>query len=80
MGSHRPELSNKHWKKLRRLILERDNFQCWMCGGKATQVDHLRPPRAGGTDDPENLGAACLPCNDRKHSKWTDTPVLTVNW
>lgn len=79
MGSHRPELGNKRWKTLRALILERDNYVCWMCGGKATQVDHLVPVPLG-TDAPENLAAACLPCNLRKKDKYTDVPLLTVDW
>lgn len=80
MGNHRPELGNKRWKTLRALILERDNYVCWMCGKRANQVDHLVPPSAGGTDDPSNLAAACLPCNDSKKDKYLDKPVLTVNW
>lgn len=79
MSSHRPELQNKRWRTLRLLILERDNHICWMCGGKATQVDHLVPVPLG-TDDPSNLAAACLPCNDRKKNKYVDLPVLTVPW
>lgn len=79
MGSHRPELGNKRWKTLRALILERDNYVCWMCGNRANQVDHLIPPPVG-TDAPENLAAACGPCNNRKHHRYNDTPVLTIQW
>ena len=80
MGTHRPELKNKRWKTLRKQILERDNYVCWMCGGKADQVDHLVPPSAGGSEGAENLAAACGPCNNRKHDKYVDLPVLTVAW
>jgi 5-methylcytosine-specific restriction endonuclease McrA len=76
---HRPELSTKRWRTLRKLVLERDNYICWMCGGRANQVDHLVPPPIG-TDQAENLAAACGPCNNRKHHRYTDLPVLTVNW
>lgn len=43
-------------------------------------VDHLLPASLGGTDVPENLAAACAPCNNRKHNRYNDTPILTVNW
>lgn len=80
MSSHRPELSNKRWRALRKLILERDNFICWMCGGKANQVDHLVPPSAGGSEEASNLAAACAKCNNSKHDRYVDLPVLTVRW
>jgi 5-methylcytosine-specific restriction endonuclease McrA len=79
MASNRPELGSKHWRTLRKLILERDNYQCWMCGNRANQVDHLIPPPVG-TDAPENLAAACGPCNNRKNNRFNDTPVLTIDW
>lgn len=78
--SHRQELKNGHWQRLRKVILERDAYSCWMCGKLATTVDHLRPVSAGGTDDETNLAAACLHCNSVKHDRWSDTPVMTINW
>ena len=77
--NHRPELSTQRWRSLRKLILERDNYVCWMCGNRANQVDHLVPPPVG-TDAPENLAAACGPCNNRKHDRYVDLPVLTIQW
>jgi hypothetical protein len=54
-------------KKLRFKILERDGFTCRYCGRKgveaALQVDHVVPVSAGGTDDEDNLVAACTDCN-----------------
>jgi 5-methylcytosine-specific restriction endonuclease McrA len=78
--SHRPELCTQKYRTLRKLILSRDSYICWMCGGRATVVDHLVPASRGGTDEPENLAAACAHCNNRKQNTYTDTPVLTVNW
>jgi 5-methylcytosine-specific restriction endonuclease McrA len=83
--SHRPELTTQHWRTLKKLVLERDNYICWKCGKqmvpgvRETQVDHLIPPPIG-TDEPSNLAAACGPCNNSKRNKYTDLPVLTVNW
>ena len=56
------------WPKIRRLILERDNFECQIkgphCIGRANQVDHIRPVRNGGMWwEPANLRAACNVCN-----------------
>ena len=51
-------------------VLERDGFACRYCGGKAPDVvldvDHLVPVREGGTDDLNNLVAACVDCNSGK--------------
>jgi len=80
MGSYRPDLWTSKWKTLRLLILERDNWTCYLCGKKADQVDHLVPPSAGGTDSPQNLAAACLRCNDSKGNRYVDLPLHTVAW
>jgi 5-methylcytosine-specific restriction protein A len=49
------------WRKLRAAILERDGNTCTEpgCGALATEVDHVIPKHAGGTDDPGNLRALC---------------------
>ncbi len=59
------------WRKLRAIILERDEGLCQECrrAGRvtvATQVDHIKPKAIGGTDDPANLAAICKPCHDEK--------------
>lgn len=58
------------WRRLRLLVLERDNYRCQMrgegCTGTATQVDHVVPLDRGGSRlDPTNLQAACAHCNGR---------------
>lgn len=80
MSNHRPELQTKRWRTLRLLILERDNWVCYLCHKKANQVDHIIPPWAGGNDEPSNLAAACGPCNNSKHHRYVDVPVLTIRW
>jgi 5-methylcytosine-specific restriction endonuclease McrA len=53
-----------HWRKVRATILYRDRYRCHWCGGRASQVDHLKPRAEGGARyDPANLVAACAPCN-----------------
>lgn len=54
-------------KRLRFSIFERDGFVCYYCGARPPEVelhiDHIRPVVAGGTNDPDNLVAACADCN-----------------
>lgn len=58
--------STRRWRKVRAAVLKRDNYRCHYCGRSATTVDHLRPISRGGTDDEENLVAACADCNSLK--------------
>ena len=62
--------------KQRFRIFVRDRFRCQYCC-KRFQVadltlDHIIPRSAGGSDDPENLAAACIPCNQRKGARSPD--------
>ena len=62
--------SAPHWKRTRKLVLERDGYVCQLqhpgCTGHATHADHIIPRRFGGADDPTNLRAACAVCNLRR--------------
>lgn len=58
--------STRAWRKVRDEVLKRDHFRCFYCGNPATAVDHLNPISRGGTDDKENLVAACSDCNGSK--------------
>lgn len=42
---------------------------CSYCGSRATTVDHIVPTAAGGTNQWDNLAAACAPCNASKHAR-----------
>jgi 5-methylcytosine-specific restriction enzyme A len=55
--------STRAWRKVRAAVLERDGWRCYWCGGRATEVDHLRARARGGGDEPGNLVASCMPCN-----------------
>lgn len=52
----------------RRLIYERDGFQCLWCGGSIDflQLDHVVPWSAGGSDRSDNLRTLCQPCNEQR--------------
>lgn len=55
------------WRDRRTLVLHRAAYVCEICkDATATEVDHIWPRSFGGTDDLDNLQAACLPCNRRK--------------
>lgn len=57
------------WKKIRVRVLRRDGYTCYYCGAEADTVDHLVPRAKGGTDDMDNLVAACRSCNYSKQDK-----------
>jgi 5-methylcytosine-specific restriction endonuclease McrA len=64
MTLHSQRKSNStQWKKLRLRILQRDGYQCFWCGEEANTCDHVIPVARGGSDDPDNLVAACKRCN-----------------
>jgi 5-methylcytosine-specific restriction endonuclease McrA len=54
-------------------VLARDGFKCCYCGRAATRaelhVDHFVPIAAGGSDDIDNLRAACADCNSGKSDR-----------
>ena len=58
-------------RDLRTEILERDSWTCVYCGTKDCEfhIDHVIPVSRGGTNDPENLAAACKSCNLSKSDK-----------
>jgi 5-methylcytosine-specific restriction protein A len=65
----RKRITYPGWRKLRALILKRDPFcrDPSGCTSPSTDVDHIIPRRAGGSDDPSNLRGLC----HRHHSSKT---------
>lgn len=62
------------WKKIRQMILARDNYMCVPCLDKdrltpATEVDHILSKAKGGDDDPDNLQSICADCHTAKTTK-----------
>lgn len=51
---------------------------CWMCGGEATTVDHVKPLSKGGSHLLANLRPACKPCNSSKHARWFGASKLSL--
>lgn len=60
-------------KSLRFEVFKRDKFTCKYCGAKAPgvvlHIDHIKPVKDGGTNDPLNLVTACQACNAGKGGK-----------
>lgn len=54
-------------------VLERDNHRCVYCGSTPNEarivVDHVVPVSDGGSDEMDNLVAACVPCNAGKTNR-----------
>lgn len=57
------------WQRIRLIVLERDGYTCRMCGKPARSVDHIIPRALGGTHEPDNLRAVCVPCNSKKGAR-----------
>lgn len=58
---------NRPSKRLKALVLQRDNFKCRTCGKSSNEVvleaGHIVPVSKGGKTILENLIAQCLDCN-----------------
>ena len=62
-------VNRRVWRRVRRLVLDRDGWRCRSCGRAGRlQVDHIKPLSAGGEPyDLENLQALCaFPCHRDK--------------
>ena len=60
-----------HWKKLRRVVIQRDGGLCQPCrqAGRITsfdEVDHIVPKAEGGTNSHDNLQCICDHCHKTK--------------
>jgi 5-methylcytosine-specific restriction endonuclease McrA len=72
----RPRLRQSAWRRLRLVILARDQYRCQIEGcrwpdRRADSVDHVVPVSMGGTDHPGNLRAAHISCNSRRN-RWAN--------
>lgn len=65
--------------KLRQKIFKRDQYTCRYCGAKAEHMDHVIPRVQGGSDKPENLVAACAPCNLSKGGRTPEQAGMVLS-
>lgn len=74
-----PELPEP-WKNISKRVLKRDKYICHYCGKKANTTDHIVPVAKGGTDNEDNLVAACSVCNSKKHTTDYNDFMRRVRW
>ena len=61
--------NSKTWKNLRKQALIRDHYTCQLCGGRATEVHHLKEVNTVNVGDNahafdfENLQSLCHECH-----------------
>jgi len=67
--SYREYLNRPEFKIVRFKVMKRANWRCEICGKRATEVHHLKYPRWGAFDVPENLIAICHECHCKIHGK-----------
>jgi HNH endonuclease len=62
-----------NWARIRLQVLERDGYGCQLryavCVGRASQVDHIVQPEAGGSNDLANLRSVCVRCHRRRSGR-----------
>jgi 5-methylcytosine-specific restriction endonuclease McrA len=63
------------WRKLRRLVLERDHYTCQECSAAATEAHHLTYERFGA-ERLTDLAASCRDCNLREREERITSRVL----
>jgi 5-methylcytosine-specific restriction endonuclease McrA len=61
-------LRSDRWKEKRARCLERAQFKCKKCGGKATQAHHLTYVRMG-RERQSDLLAVCKVCHEEIHGR-----------
>ena len=84
MSRHHKRLNNARWARVRRQVLNRDNWRCRVCGkAGALEVDHITRIEDGGAMyDPANLQSLCK----RHHRLKTlrenrpDLPTAWYDW
>jgi 5-methylcytosine-specific restriction endonuclease McrA len=66
----RIRLSPEDYKKLKKEILDRDEWRCRICRSRTNlSVDHIIKRSQGGDDAGENLWTLCHECHRRKDER-----------
>lgn len=67
---------DSNWRKVRRIVLERDGYRCRVCRRKkAVDVHHVIFRSLGGKDEAKNLIAVCKVCHEGIHGH-----VIRLRW
>ena len=63
-------LHNWQWARIRRTVLDADNWKCRNCGGYGNEVDHIIPLWKNGEPyQADNLQTLCRDCHIDKTRK-----------
>src|SRR5262245_1603266 len=63
-------LESSHWKQLRRVVLDRDNFTCSHCGSHhLLRVHHKRYRKDLRACRPDDLITLCVKCHKKEHKR-----------
>lgn len=66
-GSRHERGYGAEWEDTRERVLERDFYLCQVCLTRtASEVDHVVPKEAGGSDVDDNLQSICSICHEIK--------------
>jgi len=69
---HKPDYSRELQKPLRRLVIERDNYECQRCGSKESLIcHHIEPVKCNPimSADVDNCIILCTDCHELAHSQ-----------
>lgn len=55
------------WRRLRNLVMERDNWTCAGCGHRAKKYMHTHHLEDSGDNSPDNLVPLCVACHTIMH-------------
>lgn len=67
--SYEEYLASEWWKRLSTHVLDYLSHECEFCGGRATQVHHVRYPRELGTESIKSLYGVCSRCHSIAHGQ-----------
>lgn len=67
--SYAEYLRHPTYRAVRQIAWNRSAGRCEWCNAPATEVHHLRYPKWGTFDVPENLVALCHACHCKAHNK-----------
>ena len=65
--------STTQWRKLREIVIRRDQGTCQLCGQEGKHVDHIIPRTLGGSDELLNLQLLCVQCNLQKGGRFFES-------
>jgi len=66
------------WRKIREIVIRRDQGTCQACGQEGKHVDHIVPRKLNGTDDLSNLQLLCVQCNLSKGGRFFDKAPIPM--